>query len=216
MKRPNAPKQRRKWHRRRLGSPAFAAITVPRPFVRRSWGFEVVDLDQFPREYMSLDVPVVRDAITQDEIRQIPGLRIFQTEGLRVCVTTNARSHDEPSKREQVVETSKSADAAKLRSSDQRSSPRTPKGKGRISTASDPRLVVPIKLIWGDQKVLRYYRQALANLQPRDAAEIAKFHAANASIEVRLWRKLPQRMEEIEFLHGSSRVSPGAGEETPK
>jgi hypothetical protein len=72
--------------------------------------------------------------------------------------------------------------------------------------------VVPIKPIWGDQRVLRYYRQSLASLQPHEAAEIAKFRAANAGIEARLWRKLPHRMEEIEFLYGGSRVLPEAGE----
>jgi hypothetical protein len=76
--------------------------------------------------------------------------------------------------------------------------------------------VVSIKPIWGDQKVLRYYRQALASLQLHDAAEIAKFRAANAAIETRLWRKLPHRMEEIEFLYGGSRGSPAAGGRTPK
>jgi len=53
-------------------------------FVRRSWSFEVVDLDRVPREYMSLDVTVVREAITRDGVREIPGLRIFQAEALRV------------------------------------------------------------------------------------------------------------------------------------
>jgi hypothetical protein len=76
--------------------------------------------------------------------------------------------------------------------------------------------VVPIKPIWGDQKVLWYYRQVRASLKPNDAAQIAKFHAANAAIEARLWRKLPQRMEEIEFLYSGSRVSPEAGEGAPK
>jgi hypothetical protein len=38
----------------------------------------------------------------------------------------------------------------------------------------------------------------------------------NAAIEARLWRKLPQRMEEIEFLYSGSRVSPDAGQGTPK
>jgi hypothetical protein len=53
-------------------------------FVRRSWSFEVVDLDRVPRDYMSLDVAVVREAITRDGVREITGLRIFQTEALRV------------------------------------------------------------------------------------------------------------------------------------
>ena len=53
-------------------------------YVTRSWTFEVVDLDRVPREYMSLDVEVVREAITRDGVREIPGLRIFQAESLRV------------------------------------------------------------------------------------------------------------------------------------
>jgi hypothetical protein len=53
-------------------------------YVRRSWTFEVVDLDQVPREYMSLDTEVVREAINKDKVREIPGLRIFETEALRV------------------------------------------------------------------------------------------------------------------------------------
>jgi hypothetical protein len=53
-------------------------------FVRRSWSFEVVNLDRVPREYMSLDVTVVREAITRDGVREISGLRIFQAEALRV------------------------------------------------------------------------------------------------------------------------------------
>jgi hypothetical protein len=52
--------------------------------VTRRWSFEVVDLDQVPREYLSLDVAVVRQAITRDGVRKIPGLRIFQAEALRV------------------------------------------------------------------------------------------------------------------------------------
>ena len=53
-------------------------------YVTRSWTFEVVDLDQVPREYMSLDVEVVREAITKDGVREIPGLRICQAESLRI------------------------------------------------------------------------------------------------------------------------------------
>jgi hypothetical protein len=53
-------------------------------YVRRSWSFEVVDLDQVPRQYMSLDVAVVRQAITRDKVRRIPGLRIFRAEALHV------------------------------------------------------------------------------------------------------------------------------------
>jgi hypothetical protein len=181
--------------------------------VRRGWSFQVVDLEQIPREDMSLDVRIVREPITHYPIRQILGLRIFQTEGLRVRATTSPDSHNRPSGGEQTAETSKSADAGKHQSSPAQ---RTPKRRGRDSSASDSGLVVPITPISGDQKVLRYYRQALASLQSREAAEIAKFRAAKAGIEARLWRKLPQRMEEIEFLYGGSRVLPEAGEGTSK
>jgi hypothetical protein len=53
-------------------------------------------------------------------------------------------------------------------------------------------------------------------LQAHEAATVAKFGAANALIETRLRRKLPRRMEEIEFLYGGSRMLPEAGEGTPK
>jgi hypothetical protein len=53
-------------------------------YVTRNWSFEVIDLDQVPRDYMNLDVAVVRQAITRDGIREIPGLKIFQSEALRV------------------------------------------------------------------------------------------------------------------------------------
>jgi hypothetical protein len=53
-------------------------------YVRKAWTFEVVDLDQVPRDYMSLDVEVVREAITKDAVRDIPGLRIHQSETLHV------------------------------------------------------------------------------------------------------------------------------------
>lgn len=53
-------------------------------YVARSWTFEVVDLNEVPRQYLNLDVQVVREAITRDRVRHIPGLRIFQAEALRV------------------------------------------------------------------------------------------------------------------------------------
>lgn len=53
-------------------------------YVRKVWTFEVVDLDAVPRDYMSLDTDVVREAITKDAVRQIPGLRIYQAETLHV------------------------------------------------------------------------------------------------------------------------------------
>jgi hypothetical protein len=53
-------------------------------YVRKVWTFEVVDLDQVPRDYMSLDVEVVREAINKDAVRDIPGLKIYQSETLHV------------------------------------------------------------------------------------------------------------------------------------
>jgi len=53
-------------------------------YVRKLWTFEVIELDAVPREYMSLDVEVVREAITKDGVRDIPGLRIYQSETLHV------------------------------------------------------------------------------------------------------------------------------------
>lgn len=53
-------------------------------YVRKAWSFEVVNLDQVPREHMSLDVEVVRDAIVRGNVRDIPGLRIYQSETLQV------------------------------------------------------------------------------------------------------------------------------------
>ena len=44
----------------------------------------MVDLDQVPREYMSLDTDVVREAINKDAVRDIPGLRVYQAETLHV------------------------------------------------------------------------------------------------------------------------------------
>ncbi len=53
-------------------------------YITRSWTFEVVDLDQVPRLYLSLDTEAVRTAITKKGVRDIPGLKIFQSESLRV------------------------------------------------------------------------------------------------------------------------------------
>jgi hypothetical protein len=53
-------------------------------YVTRSWTFVVVDLDQVPRVYLSLDTEAVRAAITKQGMRDIPGLKIFQSENLRV------------------------------------------------------------------------------------------------------------------------------------
>lgn len=53
-------------------------------YVTRTWSFEIIDLDQVPRKYVSLDVGAVKDAINKDRIRNISGLRIFRTEMLRI------------------------------------------------------------------------------------------------------------------------------------
>jgi hypothetical protein len=71
------------------------AMTKPEPahirgdygstaYVSKAWTFEVIELDAVPRDYMSLDVEVVREAITKDAVRDIPGLRIYQSETLHV------------------------------------------------------------------------------------------------------------------------------------
>jgi hypothetical protein len=79
----------------RVATAQAAATAKPEPthirgdygstaYIRKFWTFEVVDLDAVPRDYMSLDVDVVREAITKDAVRQIPGLRIYQSETLHV------------------------------------------------------------------------------------------------------------------------------------
>jgi len=47
-------------------------------YQRKSWEFEVVTLEEVPREYLILDEKHVRDAVRMG-IRQIPGIRIFET-----------------------------------------------------------------------------------------------------------------------------------------
>jgi hypothetical protein len=53
-------------------------------YVTHSWTFDVVDLSKVPRRYLVLNAEAVRTAITKDGVRDIPGLKIFQTENLRV------------------------------------------------------------------------------------------------------------------------------------
>lgn len=53
-------------------------------YVARNWTFEVIDLGQVPHEYVSLDIGAVKDAINKDGVRNIPGLRIFRAESLRI------------------------------------------------------------------------------------------------------------------------------------
>ena len=42
-------------------------------YVRKVWTFEVIELDAVPRDYMSLDVDVVREAINKDARSRHPG-----------------------------------------------------------------------------------------------------------------------------------------------
>lgn len=51
--------------------------------VRKTWDFEVTDIDQVPKEYLLLDV-CKRSVLARvkDGIREIPGLRIFQKESI--------------------------------------------------------------------------------------------------------------------------------------
>lgn len=53
-------------------------------YVTHLWAFEVVSLDAVPRCYLALNSETIRAAITKDGVRDIPGLRIFQSEHLRV------------------------------------------------------------------------------------------------------------------------------------
>jgi hypothetical protein len=53
-------------------------------YVAHSWSFEVLNLREVPRHYLTLNAETVRTAITRDGIRDIPGLKIFQSESLRV------------------------------------------------------------------------------------------------------------------------------------
>jgi len=79
----------------RAGAVAQRASLIPEPlriqgdygataYVTRSWSFEVIDLDEVPRSYLALDAERVRAAITKEGVREIPGLRIFEREELRV------------------------------------------------------------------------------------------------------------------------------------
>jgi hypothetical protein len=53
-------------------------------YITHSWTFEVVNLNEVPRRYLGLNAETVRNAITKDGVRDIPGLKIFQSESLRV------------------------------------------------------------------------------------------------------------------------------------
>lgn len=51
--------------------------------VRQFWTFKAIDLGQVPREYLELNEARVRKAILAG-VREIPGLKVFQTESLSV------------------------------------------------------------------------------------------------------------------------------------
>jgi hypothetical protein len=53
-------------------------------YITHGWSFDVLDLNAVPRRYLVLNAETVRAAITKDGVRDIPGLKIFQTESLRV------------------------------------------------------------------------------------------------------------------------------------
>lgn len=51
--------------------------------LRKSWDYSLVDLDQVPRQYLTLDEKAVKAAI-KDGVRTIPGLNIFETHNITV------------------------------------------------------------------------------------------------------------------------------------
>jgi hypothetical protein len=53
-------------------------------YITRSWAFEVIDVNEVPRCYLSLNTEKIRAAILKEGIRDIPGMKIFQHEELRV------------------------------------------------------------------------------------------------------------------------------------
>jgi hypothetical protein len=55
--------------------------------VRLTWTYEVVNLDEVPREYLVLHAAAVTRAI-RDGVRAIPGLRIYQQEGVAMRART--------------------------------------------------------------------------------------------------------------------------------
>ena len=56
---------------------------VGKSTVTKRWTFEVVDMAKVPREYLEINSGTVRQAI-KDEVREIPGLRIYQEAGVSV------------------------------------------------------------------------------------------------------------------------------------
>lgn len=52
--------------------------------VSKRWTFEIEDEKKIPRCYLILDEIKVNDAILREEVRKIPGLKIFQKENISV------------------------------------------------------------------------------------------------------------------------------------
>lgn len=63
--------------------PKTVATAAGAATVRKVWTFKVVDLEQVPRAYMTLNETAVRQAIRED-VREIAGLKIYQDETLSV------------------------------------------------------------------------------------------------------------------------------------
>ena len=49
----------------------------------KRWTFEVVDESKIPRKYLTVNTVAINQAV-RNGVREIDGLNIFQTEGLRV------------------------------------------------------------------------------------------------------------------------------------
>jgi len=49
----------------------------------KRWVFDVVSESKVPRDYLTIDIQKIRQAV-RDGIREIPGVEIYQEEGLRV------------------------------------------------------------------------------------------------------------------------------------
>lgn len=47
----------------------------------KRWTFEVIDAAKVPREYLMVDEQKIRAAVDVSQVREIPGVRIYQTEG---------------------------------------------------------------------------------------------------------------------------------------
>jgi hypothetical protein len=52
--------------------------------LRKTWTFEVMNIGEVPREYLTLDRKVIMDAIIKKQITDIPGLKIFQITGIAI------------------------------------------------------------------------------------------------------------------------------------